>query len=127
MLSSLYSISSTGAPFSSINATTSPLLGELGSIITFLPFIAFFRRKDATRIGRTEVRRRRMRPNPMWASNCSFPIFASSWHVERESQFAFLDQIQGRAGFVGEGIAHVEPDGLAFVYVAQDENGFPRP
>ena len=43
MLSSSYSISSTGAPFSSINATISPLLGELGSIITFLPFIAFLR------------------------------------------------------------------------------------
>ena len=31
----LYSISSTGAPFTSIKATTKPSLGEFGSIITF--------------------------------------------------------------------------------------------
>jgi hypothetical protein len=48
-------------------------------------------------------------------------------HADRESQFAFLDQIQGRPGFLGEGIAHVEPDGLTFVYVAQGEGGFPQP
>lgn len=47
-------------------------------------------------------------------------------HPDRDSQDRFLNEIQGHPGFDGEGIAHVEPDGLTFIYVAPNGGRLPE-